>query len=125
VKKYFPILLVVIATVVFHTSNGFACGNTSEQTTIDCKKSHKSCCYNHSDTENVSDEDCGGDCGGNSGNSSCHCTNSVNVLFLNLVTFKISHYCNTAQKLWHYNQNLPRPIYLTIWTPPKISQFFA
>ena len=121
VKSYIHLLIILIALFGFQTNEGFACGNTSEITALECGESNqnKDCCNNHSESEGC--EDCGGDCGGDCGDSSCQCTHLASIPFLNDAKLKVSHNFNAVQKFWNFDLNVPKPIYLAIWAPPKIS----
>lgn len=117
-KIYLYILIILTASFVFQSNDSFACGDTSTEIT----EGKKSCCSEQSndeknDCENCSDDDCGGGCG----SSSCKCTHSVSVPLFKTIEFKVNHNFNTSKKCWNFNQNPPKPVYLSIWKPPNIA----
>ena len=120
-KYYIHLLILLIASFVFQTNEGFACGDTSNETAVECGKSNqnKSCCNNQSENEGC--KDCDGDCGGDCGDSSCQCSHLASIPFLNDTKWNVSHHLNAVQKFWNFDQNIPQPIYLPIWSLPKIS----
>lgn len=120
-RSYIHILIVFIVSFAFQANDGFACGNASNETTTACAKSGKSCCESDSETKKDNCTNCGDDCGGNCGNSSCQCAHSASAPFLELRVLEIVHNFDTLQNCWNYIQNPPKPIYLAIWTPPKIA----
>lgn len=119
-KKIFYIFTFLL--FVIPTSNAFACGNSTkkadtEQTSCEHKNQDtekKSCC----DSESEDEKGCNGSCN----NSNCHCPVSVNIPFP-VKNFEVTSTSNLKLiKLnWTYVQNAPKPVYLSIWQPPKIS----
>ncbi len=121
-KNVFYILTFLL--FLLPTSNAMACGNSeakasTEQSCCQSEKAQddetKSCC----DTQdNDSDNDCNGTCN----NSNCHCpisvslslpTNTISLHSIPLILVEITN--------WAFIQNAPKPVYLSIWQPPKIS----
>ena len=102
-------------------SSVFACETPTEKEKTEkscCSKAEKqaekkSCCDNESD-----DNGCNGDCG----HSSCQCPTSINtsVTFKNF-QLKFNNNIQYSNIGWAYIQHVPKPVYLSIWLPPKIS----
>ncbi len=99
-----------------------ACGNSliktnTEQTTCnhkDTQSEKKSCCDSKtSDKENH--------CNGSCQDTNCHCPVSVNIpIPVNTFSIHFIPLLIVEKTNWAYIQNAPKPIYLSIWQPPKI-----
>lgn len=120
-KNVFYILTFLL--FMLPTSNALACGNSSTKANTE-----KSCCKNndkHTEKKSCCDSKTGdkeNHCNGGCKNTNCHCPVSVNIPIL-ASNFSIqSTPLVIVEKInWAFIQNAPKPVYLSIWQPPKIS----
>ena len=122
-KNLFYILTFLL--FILPTSNALACGNSDtqkEDTEMSCCKSHndhdseKKSCYDSSD------EDGDNDCNGNCNDKNCHCPTSVNIpIPASSFSIQSTPLVVVEKTNWAFIQNAPKPVYLPIWQPPKIS----
>ena len=120
-KKIFYILTFLL--FLLPTSNLLACGNSSKKADIEqtsCnhrnnKTEKKSCCDSKTDDK---ENDCNGGCK----NTTCHCPISVNIpIPASSFSIQSSPLVLVEKTNWAFIQNAPKPVYLSIWQPPKIS----
>lgn len=98
-----------------------ACNNiTPTKSEIPChinssESANKQCCDSHDNDNNTNH--CNGSC-----NNNCHCPASVNISIpINNFTIPLnSVVIYTKETNWAYLNNMPEPVYLPIWQPPKI-----
>ena len=119
-KKIFYIFTFLL--LVIPTSEAFACGSSSkkaetEQTSCEHSENEtekKSCC----DSDSEDDNGCNGGCN----NSNCHCPVTINIpIPSNILVYNLTPNLSLIKLNWSYVQNAPKPVYLSIWQPPKIS----
>ena len=121
-KTIFYIFTFLLLTLPM--SNVFACGKTSKKATIEqsvCEPTNsnqatknKSCC----DSDGNDDNGCNGGCK----NPNCHCPVTVNFAIpSNNLVVNLTSNLRLFRINWTYVQNALKPIYLSIWQPPKIS----
>ena len=119
-RKVFYIFIFLL--FVIPTSSVSACEAHSKKADTDqssCNHNNQSsdkkpCC----DSNDEQDNGCDGSCT----NSDCHCPSSINIPIPvnHLVINMIPNFVGTTID-WTYVQNAPKPVYISIWHPPKIS----
>jgi hypothetical protein len=114
--------IFIFLVFVIPTSTVLACSSeskevVSEQGTCETKsdKETKSCCSRH--TEN--------DCKGGCNNTDCNCPVVVNLpMLVGDFAVRLTPNFKLIKLNWAYVQNAPKPVYLSIWQPPKISLIY-
>jgi len=119
-KKIFYILTFLL--LVIPTSNAFACENSTKKADTE----QNSCEHNNQNTQKKSccdsDSKDGNDCDGGCNNTDCNCPVSVNIpIPVNNLVINLTPDLRLVKIDWTYVQNAPKPVYLSIWQPPKIS----
>lgn len=117
-KKIFYIFTFLL--LLIPTSEAFACGNASkkaetEQTSCehsDNETEKKSCCDSNSEDYNG--------CNGGCKNTNCHCPVNIPIPS-NILVYSLTPNMSLIKINWPYMQNATKPVYLSIWQPPKTS----